>query len=104
MRQHPDIEECAVIGVPGEVGEQDIKLFVELKPGRRHRPAMLVAWCADRLAGFQLPRYIVEVERFDKTASERIIKHALPRDIAGAWDRLAPVPANSDSGGRRGAP
>ena len=103
VRQHPDVEECAVIGVPGELGEQDIKLFVKVKPGRSYSPSGLVAWCADRLAGFQLPRYIVEVDRFDKTASERIIKHALPRDIAGAWDRLAPVPTNS-GGGKRGAP
>jgi len=103
VRQHPDVEECAVIGVPGELGEQDIKLFVKVKPGRSYSPSGLVAWCADRLAGFQLPRYIVEVDHFDKTASERIIKHALPRDIAGAWDRLAPVPTNS-GGGKRGAP
>jgi len=103
VRLHPDVDECAVIGVPGELGEQDIKLFVKVKPGRRHNPSELTAWCVDRLASFQLPRYIVEVERFDKTASERIIKHALPRDIAGAWDRLAAAPGSSERG-KRGAP
>jgi carnitine-CoA ligase len=89
VHQHPDVEECAVIGVPGELGEQDIMLFVRAKSGHSVNPAALAAWCADRLAVFQLPRYIAEVERFEKTASERIMKHALPRNTAGIWDRLA---------------
>lgn len=90
VRQHSDVEECAIIGVRGELGEQDIMLFVKTRPGHRLDPAALAAWCADRLAGFQLPRYVAEVERFEKTASERIMKHALPQDTSGAWDRLAP--------------
>ncbi|MEA2779882.1 MAG: carnitine-CoA ligase [Rhodospirillaceae bacterium] len=104
VHQHPDVEECAVIGVPSELGEQDIKLFVRVKPGRVLMPAGLAAWCADRLADFQVPRYIVEIERFEKTASERIMKHALSRDTAGVWDRLAPTSANSDDGRKRGSP
>lgn len=90
VRQHADVEECAVIGVPGELGEQDIMLFVKARPGCRLDAAALAGWCAERLANFQLPRYIAEVERFEKTASERIMKHTLPRDTAVAWDRLAP--------------
>jgi crotonobetaine/carnitine-CoA ligase len=89
VRQHPDVEECAVIGVPSELGEQDVMLFIKPSPGRLFDPATLAAWCADRLASFQLPRYIAKVEKFEKTASERIMKHALPRDTSGAWDRLA---------------
>jgi carnitine-CoA ligase len=89
VRQYPDVEECAVIGVPSELGEQDVMLFVKPSPGRLVDPAALAAWCADRLASFQLPRYIAQVEQFQKTASERIMKHALPRDTSGAWDRLA---------------
>jgi crotonobetaine/carnitine-CoA ligase len=88
LRQHRDVEECAVIGVPGELGEQDIKVFVKAKVGRSLDLGGLAAWCEGRLADFQIPRYYVEIDRFEKTASERIIKHVLARATGDAWDRL----------------
>jgi crotonobetaine/carnitine-CoA ligase len=94
VRQHPDVEECAVIGVPGELGEQDIKLFVKVKAGRSLDFGGLAAWCIERLAGFQVPRYYVEIDRFEKTVSERVMKHALSRATDDAWDRLALAPVN----------
>ncbi len=101
VRQHRDVEECAVIGVPGELGEQDIKLFAKARPGRGLDLEELAGWCAGRLAVFQLPRYFVAVEGFEKTASERIMKHALSRRTDDAWDRLAPArPGGGKAEGR----
>ena len=92
VRQHQDVEECAVIGVEGELGEQDIKLFVKARAGRSLDLGGLAAWCEGRLARFQIPRYYVEIDHFEKTASLRIIKHVLPRATGDAWDRLGPAP------------
>ncbi len=92
VRQHQDVEECAVIGVAGELGEQDIKLFVKARAGRSLDLGGLAAWCEGRLARFQIPRYYVEIDHFEKTASLRIIKHVLPRATGDAWDRLGPAP------------
>jgi crotonobetaine/carnitine-CoA ligase len=86
---HPAIEDCAMIGVAAEVGEQDIKLFVKPKAGERIDPAVLSAWLGERLAPFQNPRYIVVVDEFERTPSHRIMKHRLSRETAGCWDRLA---------------
>jgi crotonobetaine/carnitine-CoA ligase len=36
-----------------------------------------------------MPRYYRAVEQFELTASERIRKHLLSRDVRDAWDRLA---------------
>lgn len=84
---HPAIEDCAMIGVPAEIGEQDIKLFVKPKPGAAIEPASFVAWLAERLAPYQTPRYLAVVEDFERTPSQRIMKHRLPRETVGAWDR-----------------
>ncbi len=86
---HPAVEDCAMIGVAAEVGEQDIKLFVKPKPGETIDPPALSAWLGERLAPFQNPRYIAVIAEFERTPSQRIMKHKLSRETAGCWDRLA---------------
>ncbi|HVZ45188.1 MAG TPA: AMP-binding protein [Ramlibacter sp.] len=87
--RHPCIEAVAAVGVPGEIGEQDILLYVQFKDGRCAIWSELAEWARPRLAAFQLPRYYAVVERFELTPSERIRKHLLPRTAQGAWDRAA---------------
>lgn len=85
--KHPDVEDCAMIGVKSDVGEQDIKLIVTLRAGARLAPAALSAWLSERLAPYQNPRYIEVIEAFERTPSQRIMKHRLSRDTAGCWQR-----------------
>ncbi|HEX6442867.1 MAG TPA: AMP-binding protein [Stellaceae bacterium] len=85
---HPEVEECAVIGVSAEIGEQDIKLFVQPKPGTEIDRAELSRWLGERLAPYQNPRYIALVSAFERTPSQRIAKQTLPRGTEGCWDRL----------------
>lgn len=87
--RHPAIADCAMIGVSASLGEQEIKLFVELRPGARLTPEALSAWLAPRLARYQLPRYIAIVTGFERTPSQRIMKHRLSRALGDGWDRLA---------------
>ncbi|SAK69125.1 AMP-binding enzyme [Caballeronia catudaia] len=89
---HPAIRASAAIGVTSAIGEQDILLNVQFKDEPVDWDAMH-AWARERLASFQLPRYYRAVETFELTASERIKKHLLPRNIEGAWDRLGKVQA-----------
>jgi carnitine-CoA ligase len=86
---HQAIENCAIIGVPAEDGDQDIKLFVKVKPGMEIDCATLSAWLGARLASYQNPRYIAVVVDFERTPSERILKHKLPRSTEDCWDRLS---------------
>ena len=85
--KHPAIEDCAMIGVAADIGEQEIKLFVKRKPGFSLAPRELSDWLAGRLAPYQNPRYIVMVDEFERTASQRIMKHKLATLTAAAWDR-----------------
>jgi crotonobetaine/carnitine-CoA ligase len=87
--KHPAVEDCAMIGVAAEIGEQEIKLFVKRKPGMALDAPALSAWLAERLAPYQNPRYIVMVDDFERTASQRIMKHKLAAHPAVAWDRVA---------------
>jgi crotonobetaine/carnitine-CoA ligase len=87
--EHPDVDECAIIGVDNELGDQDIKLFVQPKPARTINPHELFNWLEPRLARYQRPRFIESVEQFEKTPSLRIIKYKLPTSTDGCWDRDA---------------
>jgi crotonobetaine/carnitine-CoA ligase len=82
----PGVEECAVIGVPSELAEDEIKVFVRPAAGVQVDPLDVIRWCEERLAYFQVPRYVAFVEAFTKTPSERIRKDELPRSVESCWD------------------
>src|SRR5579871_2749570 len=86
---HPAVEDCAMIGVAADVGEQDIKLFVTVRAGAALELAEFSSWLAGRLAPYQNPRYIRVVDGFERTPSQRIMKHRLSHALDDAWDRLA---------------
>jgi carnitine-CoA ligase len=89
--EYEAVEDCAMIGVDADVGEQDIKLFVKPKMGRTIDPATLSLWLRDRLAPYQNPRYIAVVDEFERTASQRIMKHKLSKRRDDCFDRAALV-------------
>ncbi|NNF79899.1 MAG: AMP-binding protein, partial [Rhizobiales bacterium] len=74
---HPDVEECAAIGVEADVGEQEIKLFVKLQQGAQVSVAALAEWLQTRLAPHQQPALYALVDDFPRTPSQRIIKGQL---------------------------
>ncbi len=86
---HPAVEDCAMIGVATDVGEQDIKLFVKPRGGMAVDLAQLSAWLGARLAPYQNPRYLAVIEEFERTPSLRIMKHRLSTARDDCWDRLA---------------
>ncbi len=87
---HPDIADCAMIGVAASIGEQDIKLFVQGRAGASLDPRALFAWLAERLAPYQVPRYLAVVDAFERTPSERIMKHRLSPSLDDGWTRPDP--------------
>jgi crotonobetaine/carnitine-CoA ligase len=89
VEQHGAVEASAMIGVTGGLGEQDIKLFVKAKPGRDIDPRELSHWLTPRLAPYQRPRYIAIVADFERSPSQRIVKHKLSKSLVDCWDRLS---------------
>lgn len=88
INDHPDVEESAVVGVPSDLGEEDVKAYVIPASGREIDPEDVLSFCEKRLAYFKLPRYVETVSSFPKTATERIEKYKLKeRGVADAWDR-----------------
>jgi crotonobetaine/carnitine-CoA ligase len=83
---HPAVEECALVGVPSELGDDELKIFLRLQAGAALDAAELVAWCQERLPHFQVPRYVAFIDEFPKTPTQRIRKMELSRKTEGVWD------------------
>ena len=88
--QNPAVDEVAVIGVPSDLGEEDIKLVVIITDGQALDAAELVADLEQRVPKFMVPRYVEFVTDFPRTAATgRIQKVALKKDplTPTTWDR-----------------
>lgn len=86
---HPAVLESCVVGVPSELGEDDVKAVIVLKPGCRMTEVELIEWCKPRLAYFAVPRYVAFRGALPKTPSERVEKYRLRTEgvTADCWDR-----------------
>ena len=64
---HPDIEDCAVIGVSSPLGEEEIKAFVVLKPDRAMTDSVLQNHCGQRMAKHMVPASVEFVSEIPRT-------------------------------------
>jgi crotonobetaine/carnitine-CoA ligase len=87
VNTHPAVTESAVVGVPAPEGDEDIKVFVTVAAQAAFDPAEFLSWCGQRLARFQVPRYVAVVDGFPKTPSLRIQKTLLSRATNDSFDR-----------------
>lgn len=86
---HSAVAECAVVGVPSDLGDEDVKAYVQLVEGTDVAPAELVTFCMERLAYFKVPRYIEFVASLPRSITKNEIeRHILKaQGIGAAWDR-----------------
>lgn len=96
VMEHPKIAEAAAVPVPDPVRDEEVKIYVVLRPGETPEtvpPQEIVQWCAQRMAKFKVPRYIEYRESIPKTNTLKVKKNVLinekPDLTEGAWDRFA---------------
>lgn len=89
--RHPAIFEVAAIPVPSELSEDDVMVYVVLKPGHSMTHAEVINFSAEHMSYFMVPRFVEFVDRLPKTASEKLEKYKLKLDAQGRraqlWDR-----------------
>ena len=89
VMRHPAVAEAAAVGVPSELGEDDILVVVTLRPGATLDCAELLDFCAARMPYFCVPRFVEKVDELPKNIIGRIRKDLLRIRGLGpdAWDR-----------------
>lgn len=74
---HPSVVESAAIGVPSEMGEEEILICVEAREGGVLDLDALVRHCRGRVADFMLPQHLLVVDRLPKTPTGKVAKEGL---------------------------
>lgn len=99
LEAHPAVAEAAVVGVPSELSEEEIKAFVVLGQGADITMSELQDFVAERLAPFKVPRYFEVLSELPHTPTGRIAKHELPGKRSGTEEDLERRPATREKTG-----
>jgi crotonobetaine/carnitine-CoA ligase len=94
IEKHPDVEVCAAFGVPSELGEDEVMIWVVPKSGAELDLKELIRHCAENMAYFMVPRFIDIVEEIPRTETLRIIKTQMKKQgvTERTWDREKEMP------------
>jgi malonyl-CoA/methylmalonyl-CoA synthetase len=85
VREHPDIEDVAVVGTPDDEWGEVVTAYIVAR--QAIEVAELRAWLGDRLAAYKHPRVLWRVEQLPRNALGKVQKHRL------AGGRVLPVDA-----------
>ena len=86
---HPAVQESAAIGIPSELTEEDVMIWVVPRASVSISAADLIAHCEANMAKHMVPRYVEIVDELPKTPTEKVEKFRLKKRgvTATTWDR-----------------
>lgn len=89
FREHPAIQDIAVHAVLSPLGEDEVKVTAELRPGAKVTEEELCRWSIDRLPRFAVPLYIEFRDDLPRSATGKVLKEQLRSEgaTAATWDR-----------------
>lgn len=79
----PDVQDCAVVGLPDREWGERVSAFVTLNPDHNTTPEELKAYLKARLASFKVPKQFVIVEELPRNAAGKILKREIKRQFSG---------------------
>ena len=81
IRDHPNVEDCAVIAVPDHLREESVAAFITIKEGLNLSEEELKLYCEERLSYFKIPQIFKIVEDFPRTSIGKIQKNILREQL-----------------------
>jgi acyl-CoA synthetase (AMP-forming)/AMP-acid ligase II len=83
LARHPDVLECAVIGMPSARWGESAAAVVVAKPGTRLDGAAIVDFCRGKLARYKIPRVVVLVDEIPRNPTGKVLKRVLRERFPG---------------------
>ena len=80
LREHPEVEDAAVIGIVDEIWGEAGHAFVIRKAQCRLSSEALIAFCEGKLARFKWPKKVTFCSEFPQTALGKVRKSSLLQD------------------------
>lgn len=91
VRSHPAVLDCAAVAVPADTGEDEVMVFVVLKPDAALGADALTAFLEPVMPAFMIPRFIEFIDALPLTATNKVRKVELRNQgvTRTTWDRAA---------------
>ncbi len=85
LMEHEAVAEAGVAGIPHpeKEGQEALKAWVVLAPGKQVTKEELIAFCEQKLAPYEVPRRIEFVEALPKTAVGKVLRRELVKMETG---------------------
>jgi malonyl-CoA/methylmalonyl-CoA synthetase len=74
LREHPSIEECAVVGIEDEEWGERVCAALVLSRGGEVNLQSLREWCRERLAPYKIPSRIITVGELPRNRMGKVVK------------------------------
>ena len=82
INSHPQVDVCAAFPIPAEEGqEDDIVVYVVLKPGQNLSEEELRRWIGSEMPKFMWPKHIRFIDDLPKTPTNKVEKYKLKEKI-----------------------
>ncbi len=85
LMQHPDVQDCAVIGLPDEKWGERVTAVVQLRSGADTSPAELRAFARERLGGVKAPKQLEVWPDLPRSKVGKVLKREI-RDALSSRD------------------
>lgn len=86
LSSHPDVLRAVVIGVPHERWGEAVTGVVIRRDGADVTEEQLVAWCRDRLAGYESPKAVVFADTLPETVGGKVLKYKLRETFSALYE------------------
>ncbi|APT93596.1 long-chain fatty acid--CoA ligase [Corynebacterium phocae] len=81
LREHPDVDDVAVVGRPREDGSEDVVACVNLADGAALDPDGLKEFCRERLTRYKVPRTFYNFDELAKDQLGKIRRREVQADL-----------------------
>jgi len=88
LLSHPDVLECAVIGLPDPKWGETVTAFVQFRDGRSPDVDEIIAFCKGQIGSVQSPKKIIPVTSLPKSAVGKVLKRELRQQYWGNSSRM----------------
>jgi len=94
IEKYPDVQACAAFGVPSELGEDEVMIWIKLNENTEIDFKNLIKYCVENMAFFMIPRFIDVIDDIPRTGTLRAIKTEMKKQgvTERTWDREKEMP------------